>query len=74
MGHGVGWIVPKKYIEKIGTDASRTTGWSRPYRLVSHQPGIEVILEQNLDYWRKTPQVKRLVMKSVPEATTRLPC
>jgi len=43
-----------------------------PYRFVSHQPGVEVIFEANTDYWRKTPHVKRLVMKSVPEATTRL--
>jgi ABC-type transport system substrate-binding protein len=31
-----------------------------------------VVLEANTDYWRKTPHVKRLVMKSVPDATTRL--
>ena len=73
MATGVGWIVPKKYIEKIGSDAfkNQPVGLG-PYRLVSHQPGIEVVLEANTDYWRKTPHVKRLVMKSVPEATTRL--
>src|ERR671937_429047 len=73
MATGVGWIVPKKYIEKIGTDAfkNQPVGLG-PYRLVSHQPGIEVVLEANPDYWRQTPHVKRLVMKSVPEATTRL--
>jgi len=73
MATGVGWIVPKKYIEKIGSDAfkDQPVGLG-PYRLVSHQPGIEVVLEANTDYWRKTPHVKRLVMKSVPEATTRL--
>ena len=39
---------------------------------MSYQPGVELVLEANTDYWRKTPHVKRLVMKSVPEATTRL--
>ncbi len=29
-------------------------------------------MEANEDYWRKVPSVKRLVFKSVPEATTRL--
>ena len=43
-----------------------------PYRFASYQPGIELVLEANTDYWRKTPHVKRLVFKSVPEATTRL--
>ena len=39
-GHGVGWIVPKKYIEKIGSEAfkNQPVGLG-PYRLVSHQPG-----------------------------------
>ena len=73
MATGVGWIVPKQYIAKNGNDAFKThpVGLG-PYRLVSHQPGIEVVMEANTDYWRKTPHVKRLVMKSVPEATTRL--
>jgi peptide/nickel transport system substrate-binding protein len=39
---------------------------------VSHQPGIEVVFEAYTDYWRKMPHVKRLVMKGVPEPTTRL--
>jgi peptide/nickel transport system substrate-binding protein len=73
MATGVGWIVPKKYIETVGNDAFKNhpVGLG-PYRLVNHQPGIEVVLEASTDYWRKTPHVKRLVMKSVPEATTRL--
>jgi peptide/nickel transport system substrate-binding protein len=70
---GVGWIVPKNYTEKIGSEEfkNRPIGLG-PYRFVSHQPGLELVLEANTDYWRKTPHVKRLVMKSVPEATTRL--
>jgi peptide/nickel transport system substrate-binding protein len=31
-----------------------------------------MVLEAHTAYWRKTPSVKRLVLKSVPEATTRL--
>jgi peptide/nickel transport system substrate-binding protein len=73
MATGVGWIVPTQYIENIGTDAFKNhPGGLGPYRLVSHQPRIEVVLEANTDYWRKTPHVKRLVKKSVPDATTRL--
>jgi peptide/nickel transport system substrate-binding protein len=70
---GVGWIAPKNYTEKIGSDKfkEQPVGLG-PYRFVSYQPGVELILEANPDYWRKTPHVKRLVMKSVPDATTRL--
>jgi peptide/nickel transport system substrate-binding protein len=70
---GAGWIVPKNYTLKVGdTEFKNHPIGLGPYRFVSHQPGIEVVLEANADYWRKTPYIKRLVMKSVPDATTRL--
>jgi ABC-type transport system substrate-binding protein len=37
-----------------------------------HEPGDELVLEVNTAYWRQTSHVKRLIMKSVPDATTRL--
>jgi peptide/nickel transport system substrate-binding protein len=70
---GAGWVVPKNYTEKIDSDKFKEQPIGLgPYRFVSYQPGVELVLEANTDYWRKTPHVKRLVMKSVPEATTRL--
>src|SRR2546427_3359741 len=70
---GAAWIVPKKYVEKVGDDGFKNHPIGLgPYRFVSHQPGIEVVLEAYTEYWRKTPHVKRLVMKGVPEPTTRL--
>lgn len=70
---GAGWIVPKKYIEKIGNDEFKNQPIGLgPYRLVNHQPGVELVFEANTNYWRQTPHVKQLVFKSVPEATTRL--
>jgi peptide/nickel transport system substrate-binding protein len=68
-----GWIVPKRYTEKIGNDAFKQhpVGLG-PYRVVRYDPGIELVFEAYPDYWRKTPAVKRLVFKMVPEATTRL--
>jgi peptide/nickel transport system substrate-binding protein len=70
---GAAWIVPKKYLEKVGTDEFKKNPIGLgPYRLVEHQPGVELVLEANTKYWRKVPSVKRIVFKSVPEATTRL--
>jgi peptide/nickel transport system substrate-binding protein len=43
-----------------------------PYRVVRYDPGIELVCDAYPDYWRKTPAVKRLVFKMVPEPTTRL--
>src|SRR5262245_55835455 len=66
------WIVPKSYVEKVGDDGfkKQPVGLG-PYKFVSNAPGVELILEANESYWRKVPSVKRLVLKSVPEATTR---
>jgi peptide/nickel transport system substrate-binding protein len=70
---GAGWIVPKKYVEKVG-DAGFTKHpiGAGPYKFASFTPGIELVLEAFDGYWRKTPAVKRVVMKSIPDETTRL--
>ncbi len=69
---GAGWIVPKKYIEKVGEDAfKKAPVGAGPYRFVSVQPGVELVLEAFPDYWRKTPSVKRLVMRSINDESTR---
>ena len=70
---GAGWIVPKKYVEKVGDDAFKKAPiGAGPYRFVSFTPGVELVLEAFDGYWRKTPSVKRLVFKSVLEEETRL--
>jgi peptide/nickel transport system substrate-binding protein len=70
---GAAWIVPKKYVEQVGDDGFKKQPiGAGPYRFVSSQPGVEVVLEAYEKYWRKVPSVKRLVMKVVPEEPTRL--
>jgi peptide/nickel transport system substrate-binding protein len=43
-----------------------------PYKFVSFTPGVELTFEAFEGYWRKTPSVKRLVLKVIPEESTRL--
>ena len=70
---GAGWIVPKKYFEQVGSDGFKKHPIGLgPYKFVSNTPGIELVMEAFEGYWRKVPSVKRLVYKSVPEATTRM--
>ncbi|MGE3536151.1 MAG: ABC transporter substrate-binding protein [Candidatus Tectimicrobiota bacterium] len=73
IASGAGWIVPKKYLEKVGVDQfkQQPVGLG-PYKIVSYKPGIEIIAEANTAYWRKVPEVKRLIFQSVPEESTRL--
>jgi peptide/nickel transport system substrate-binding protein len=70
---GAGWVVPKKYIEKVGEDGFKKhpVGLG-PYRFVRATPGVELVLEANEQYWRKRPSIKRIVIKGVPDVTTRL--
>jgi peptide/nickel transport system substrate-binding protein len=70
---GAGWIVPKKYVEKVGDDGfKRAPVGAGPYKFVSFNPGVELVLEAFDGYWRKTPSVKRLVFRTIVEEETRL--
>ena len=67
---GAGWIVPKKYVEKVGEDGFKKAPiGAGPYKFVSFKPGVELVFEAFDGYWRKVPSVKRLVMRSLPEET-----
>jgi peptide/nickel transport system substrate-binding protein len=66
-----GWIVPKAYVEKVGEDGFKRAPSGGPYKFVSFNPGIELVMEAWDGYWRKTPNVKRLVLRSMPDETTR---
>jgi peptide/nickel transport system substrate-binding protein len=69
---GASWIVPKKHIEKVGeAEYKKAPVGAGPYKLVSFNPGVELSLEAFPDYWRKAPTVKRLIMRSIPDETTR---
>jgi peptide/nickel transport system substrate-binding protein len=69
---GAAWIVPKRYVEKVGDDGFlKAPIGAGPYRVVSFTPGVELVMEAFEGYWRKTPSVKRLVFKSMADETTR---
>ena len=73
LATGAGWIVPRKYLEKVGDDGfKKAPVGAGPYRFVSFTPGIELVLEANEHYWRKVPSVKRLILKAIPDEATRL--
>ncbi len=69
---GAGWVVPKAYVEKVGEDGFKKHPiGAGPYKFVSFNPGVELVMEAFEGYWRKVPNVKRLVYRSMPEETTR---
>jgi peptide/nickel transport system substrate-binding protein len=68
-----GLVVPKRYLQQVGDEGFKKHPiGAGPFKFVSHTAGIEVVLEAYTGYWRKVPNIKRLVMKSVPDTTTRV--
>jgi peptide/nickel transport system substrate-binding protein len=58
---GAGWIVPRKYVEKVGDEGYRKAPiGAGPYKFVSFTPGVELVMEAFEPYWRKIPSVKRM--------------
>jgi peptide/nickel transport system substrate-binding protein len=73
LATGAGWIVPRKYLEKVGDDGfKKAPVGAGPYRFASFSPGVELTLEAFEGYWRKVPSVKRLVLKAIIDESTRL--
>jgi peptide/nickel transport system substrate-binding protein len=67
------WIVPKQYIERVGDEGfQRYPIGLGPYRFVRSDPGVALVLEAYDRYWRKTPAIKQIIFKGVPEPATRL--
>jgi peptide/nickel transport system substrate-binding protein len=70
---GAAWVVPKKYVEKVGDEGfKRAPVGAGPYKFVAFRPGVELVLEAHDGYWRKTPTVKTLVLRVIPDEATRL--
>jgi peptide/nickel transport system substrate-binding protein len=69
----IGWIVPKKHVEKVGDAAfkKRPVG-AGPYKFVESVPGVKLVGEAFEGYWRKVPNIQRLEFYTVPEPATRV--
>lgn len=69
----MGWVVPKKYVEKVGDAAyGRHPVGAGSYKFVEFNPGVRLVAEAFEDFWRKVPHVKRLEFYTVMEPATRL--
>ena len=73
LGSGAGWVVPKAYVERVGDEGFKQHPIGLgPYRFVRLDPGVGLVLEAYERYWRTPPTIQRLILKSVPDPTTRL--
>jgi peptide/nickel transport system substrate-binding protein len=68
-----GFVRPKRYLEQVGADGFKQHPIGLgPYKFVRYTPGVEVVLEAYEGHWRQVPAVKRVIMKGVPDGSTRL--
>ena len=69
----IGWVLPKKYVEKVG-DA----GFKKhpigcgPYKFVEFVPGVKLVGEAFEQFWRKVPNIKRMEFFTATDPATRL--
>lgn len=69
----IGWVVPKKYVEKVGVAGfKRHPIGAGPYKFVEFSAGTNLIGEAFEDFWKKVPHIKRLEFHTIPEPATRL--
>lgn len=69
--HSAAMVSPEA-IKNFGKDISQNPVGTGPFKFVSWDPGIEVILEKNENYWRGAPEIDRLVFRPIVEDQTRL--
>ena len=71
LAHDAAGLASPAALEEAGYDEVEPIG-TGPFRFVSWDPGNEVILERNEDYWGDLPNPERVVFRVVPEESTRL--
>jgi peptide/nickel transport system substrate-binding protein len=59
-------------IEKSGRDFSIQPVGTGPFKFVSWNPGVELVMERNPDYWREPPKVEKVIFRPIIEDQARL--
>lgn len=65
-------ISPKYSQEKGASHIALNPVGSGPYKFVRWARDEQVVLAANENYWRGVPQIKKVVFRPIPDATTRI--
>ena len=70
---GIGWVVPGKYYEKVGSDGFKAHPiGAGPYKLASQEAGTQMVFEAWEDYWRRVPATKTIVVRGIRDPASRV--
>ena len=65
-------VVPKAAVEALGDKFNQQPVGSGPYKFVSRQQGVGIVLAANDAYWRGKPPFPRVEMHPVGDESTRI--
>jgi peptide/nickel transport system substrate-binding protein len=65
-------LPPLYYAQTAPKDLADNPVGSGPYRAIGWEPGVQVVLEANTDYWRGVPAVQTLVFQAESDGEARL--
>ena len=71
LAHSASRIVPEKACTEYGDKFAEHPTGTGPMKFVEWVPGDRVVLERNEDYFEGLPATERLVMRVIPEGTSR---
>lgn len=70
---GVAWVLPKAYMESVGEEGFKNAPiGAGPYKLAEYSAGNQIVFEASEHFWRTTPEVPTLVLRMIPDDSTRL--
>jgi ABC-type transport system substrate-binding protein len=72
LAHGSGGIESPTAVEEYGNEYPLHPTGTGPYKLDSINPGNELTLVRNDEFFGETPALDRIVMRAVPEAGSRV--
>jgi peptide/nickel transport system substrate-binding protein len=65
-------IVSPEAVKKYGADFTKHPVGTGPFKFVSWNPGVEIVLGKNDKYFKEVPKVDKLIFKPITDAQTRL--
>ncbi len=69
----VAFLAPSDYVDEVGEEEfGRNPVGTGPYKVVEWVKDERIVLEANEDYWGEVPEIKTVIFKPIPEASTRI--